>query len=59
MADPGKNTFKRITNNDIFRELMETKEHVLKQNGSIKLNMKWLYGLSAIVLAIISWALAA
>jgi len=59
MTDPGKNTFKRITNNDIFKEVMETKEHVLKQNGSIKLNRRWLYGLSTIVLAIISWALTA
>ena len=34
-------TFVRITNKDIYKELLIIKEHVIKTNGKVKLN-KWL-----------------
>jgi len=58
MNNPGDRTFKRITNNDIYKEIVEMKEHIIKQNGSIALHRKWLYGLSMILMAFLGWALA-
>ncbi len=55
--DPGNKTFKRITNNDIFKSVEEVKDHLKDMNGKVKLNRKWLYGVSTILLAILAWAL--
>lgn len=55
--DPGANTFKQITNNDIYKEVTDTKNHVLKLTEGIKFNRKWLYGLSAITMALVTWAI--
>lgn len=58
VVDPGEKTFKRVTNNHIYKEVMETKNHVIKIKEEIKFNRKWLYGLSTIVLAVIVWGLS-
>lgn len=62
--DPGKKTFMRITNRDIWntsKEIKKTVEeiklHVKETNGKVQLNRKWLYGVSTIMLAILAWAL--
>ena len=34
-------TFVRITNEDIFKEVVETKSHVIKTNGKVRTN-RWI-----------------
>jgi hypothetical protein len=55
--DPGSKTFKKITNNEIYVEIKETKEHVLKLSEGLKFNRKWMYGLSSLVMALVVWAI--
>jgi len=42
-------TFVKITNQDIYDEILEVKKQVTKTNGSVAFNRKWLGLLSTLV----------
>lgn len=51
----GTKTFVRITNRDIYDEIVETKQHVMKTNGKVKFNRTALYTLGVMILTLAGW----
>lgn len=60
MSTNNNSTFVRITNKDIYEQLLIIKEHVLKTNGKVKLN-RWIattaLSLSIALIGTLGWGL--
>ncbi len=52
MADK---TFVRITNREIYNKLEAIETQVIKTNGKVKANVKYIYSLSGALLVLAGW----
>ena len=46
-------TFKRITNEDVYNEVVAIRESLKDTSAKLKLHQKWLYGLSTLLLFVL------
>jgi hypothetical protein len=44
-----KDTFVKITNEDIYKELLEIKDHIKETNGKVKFHTKMIFAISGVL----------
>ncbi len=52
MTKPGETTFVEISNRDIYNKIVDVEKHVIKTNGTVKMNK--VTSRTALILALIS-----